>query len=225
MNTIFITGANRGLGLELARQYSAEAYRVLATCRSLSAASELLALRPTPKVLQLELTDLAAIAELGERLKNEAIDIFIANAGILEGKGLTPSEVDRETWLRSFQINTIAPAACADAFVRQVARSEQRKLVAISSFVGSIGSNDTGGHYPYRASKSALNAVWRSFAIDHPEVIAALLSPGRIRTRMTNFDAQFSTEEAAANIRKIIAGLTPADTGRFLHFTGETLPW
>src|SRR5262249_3968444 len=151
--------------------------------------------------------------------------ICVVNAGIMLGKGLPPDEVTADVWGRSFMVNAAGPIACAAAFVRQVARSKERKLLAMSSLVASIGSNDAGGHYPYRASKTALNGLWRSFAIDHPEVIAVLASPGRVQTDMTDFKGEFSAAQGASNVRRIIHGLTQADSGKFYYWDGKPLPW
>ncbi len=225
MPTVFITGANRGIGLELLRQYVDDGWKVYATCRREEQTAELSSVFPAVTLFQLELTDLNAIAALGRHLENDSFDVFIANAGVLSGRGMRPELVDRETWMHLYEVNTVAPIACAAAFVRQVARSNERKLLAMSSYVGSIESNVEGGHYPYRASKAALNAVWKSFSIDHPEVIAAVLSPGHVRTRMTNFEAAFSTEEAATNVRSVIRQLTQADSGHLIHYDGTRLPW
>jgi NAD(P)-dependent dehydrogenase (short-subunit alcohol dehydrogenase family) len=142
----------------------------------------------------------------------------------------SPQSVAEAAWLEAFRVNTVAPLMCAMAFVKHVAASRERKLVAMSSWIGSIGSNDVGGHYVYRASKAALNAVWRSFAIDHPQVIAVALSPGALRTDMTRYDAGRWAElpeppESISRLRAIVARLTQADSGSFIHFNGERLPW
>lgn len=228
---MLITGANRGIGLEFARQYAADGWRVLATCRQPERAQELRALGPAVGIHRLDVTDASAIAALRTALEDETIDVFIANAGIMGAlPGVPPEEIDQEGWLQAFRINTVAPLACAMAFLSHVARSRERKMLAISSWIGSIGSNTAGGHYVYRSTKSALNAVWRSFALDHPQVIAAVLSPGAVRTDMTRYDndrwgALPEPAEHVAGLRTVIAGLTQAHSGRFFHFNGDELPW
>lgn len=230
MATVFITGANRGLGLEFARQYAADGWRVIATCRNPDAAQALRELGGNVELYRLDVTDRAAIEGLARRL-GDTLDVMIANAGVMTApREAHPEDIPEAAWLEAFRINTMAPLMCARAFVKHVARSRERKMVAMSSWIGSIASNTIGAHYVYRASKSALNAVWRSFAIDHPEVIAAALSPGALRTDMTRYDGSRweqlpEPEENIAKLRAIIARLTQADSGSFFHFNGERLPW
>jgi NAD(P)-dependent dehydrogenase (short-subunit alcohol dehydrogenase family) len=228
--TVLVTGANRGLGLELARQYAADGWDVIATCRDPSRAVALHSLQPKIELQPLELANLEAIAGLGKRLAGREIDVFIANAGVMSAPYMTPEAVDEAAWLADFRINVIATLACAAAFLGPVARSRQRKMLAMSSGVASIADNRSGGKYAYRSSKAALNAAWRSFAIDHPEVIAALLVPGPLRTDMTRYDPQRwpSLPDPARNIaglRRVIAGLTPAQSGTFLRYDGAIVPW
>lgn len=226
MPTVLVTGANRGLGLEFARQYAADGWDVIATCREPSH----FPLQQGIQVEKLELADRDAIGALGRRLAGREIDVFIANAGVMSAPYMTPEAIDEAAWLADFRINVIATLACAAAFVGSVARSRQRKMLAMSSGVASIADNRSGGKYAYRSSKAALNAAWRSFAIDHPEVIAALLVPGPLRTDMTRYDPQRwpSLPEPAqhiAGLRKVIASLTPAQSGTFLRYDGAIVPW
>lgn len=229
--TVLITGANRGLGLEFARQYARDGWRVIATCRDPEAAHDLRLLGPQVRLERLEVTDLAAVAALGRKLEGEQIDVFIANAGAMTASPYMKADaIDEAAWLQDFRVNAIAPLACAAAFLKPVARSRQRKMAAMSSGVGSIGGNTNGGKYAYRSSKAALNAAWHSFAVDHPEVIVALLVPGPLRTDMTRYDPGRwpSLPEPSANIeglRKVIAELTPADSGGFFRFDGKAVPW
>lgn len=230
MRTVLITGASRGLGLEFARQYAEEGWRVIATCREPAQIEGIRAVSVKIEAHPLDLTDVAAIAALGRTLHSESIDVLIANAGVLLGREMSPHAIDPQVWIESFQVNAMAPLACAGAFLEQVSRSREKKMVAISSLVASIGASTSGGHYPYRASKSALNAVWRAFALDHPEVIAVILNPGRMRTGMTRYDrAHWNQlplpEERARDLRKLIARLEPRQSGRFFQYTGESIPW
>ena len=226
MSTVLVTGANRGLGLEFARQYAKDGWRVIATVRQPEKAGALKRLGPAVTVHRLDVADLAQIAALGRNLAGEAIDVLIANAGIM-GPRLTPETVaeEAEAWLETFRVNTMAPLALAGAFEAQVARSEERKMIAITSGLGSIGSNTEGGYYAYRASKAALNAVWCSYAIDHPLIIAVLLSPGWVRTDMGGASAPLAPEESIAGMRRVIARLGKAESGRFYGHDGKPLPW
>ena len=230
MATVLITGANRGLGLAFARQYARDGWRVLATCRDPLRADALNALGSAVTVHPLDVGDFSAVAALGRELAVEAIDVMIANAGVMLNSTMSPAAIDADAWMRSFQINTMAPLACAAAFLGPVARSNERKMIAIGSLVGSIGAATQGGIYTYRSSKAALNSVWRSFALDHPEVIATVLSPGRMRTDMvrnetSGWDSLPPPDKTASNLRALIARLTQADSGGFIHHNGKPLPW
>jgi NAD(P)-dependent dehydrogenase (short-subunit alcohol dehydrogenase family) len=229
--TVVITGANRGLGLEFARQYARDGWRVHGICRNPDSAHALCNLGPSVEVHQLDVADRNAIQRLAHSLRREPLDLMIANAGVMTARrDAPPEDIPEEAWLDAFRINTIAPLMCASAFAEQVALSAEKKMVVMSSWIGSIGSNTMGAHYVYRASKSALNAIWRSFAIDHPELIVVALSPGALRTDMTRYDGARWEQlpepaEHIAKLRAIIARLEQADSGSFFHFNGERLPW
>ena len=225
MPTVLISGANRGLGLEFARQYARDGWRVIATSRSLDKAGALRGLGSGVAVHALDVADFAAVTALGEKLAEESIDVLIANAGVAGPRHMTADVLDPEGWSETFRINTIAPIALAGAFHRQVARSRERKMVAITSRLGSIGANNEGGMYAYRSSKAALNAAWRSFALDHRDVIATLLHPGWVRTDMGGASASLSPEESVAGMRKVIAGLGAAASGAFFDYDGNPIPW
>lgn len=228
MPTVLITGANRGLGLEFARQYAGDGWRVMATSRDLDNAAALKALGPSVAVHRLDVADLAATAALGRALAAETIDVVIANAGISVARDMTAATVTAagvEAWERTFRVNAMAPLALAGAFHAQVARSEQRKMIAITSRLGSMGANSDGGLYAYRSSKAALNAVWRSFALKHPEIIAVLLHPGWVRTDMGGSGALLDPEQSVAGLRRVIANLGEDDSGRFYNYDGSPIPW
>jgi NAD(P)-dependent dehydrogenase (short-subunit alcohol dehydrogenase family) len=223
MPTLFVTGANRGLGLEFARQYRNEGWRVIGTVRDPGSAG---ALEKTgAEVHVLDVTDTAAVRRLAQRLGGEAIDLLIANAGVSGPRDEDPATLDADAWLATMRVNSVAPLAVAAAFRAQVARSEQKKMVAISSILGSIGKNTTGGLYCYRASKAALNAAWKSWSLEAKELIAIVMHPGWVRTDMGGPNAAIGVEESITGMRKVIAGLKPDDTGRFYAWDGEEYPW
>jgi NAD(P)-dependent dehydrogenase (short-subunit alcohol dehydrogenase family) len=224
MATVLITGASRGLGLDFARQYAADGWRVLATCRTPIRAMALRDLGAKVAIHALDVTDHAAVHALARELRGEAIDVLIANAGIFIARDMTPQAVDAGAWLEMFAVNTIAPFVCAGAFLAHVARSGERKMIAVSSLVGSVGHVGHGGQYAYRSSKAALNSAWRTFAYDHPEVIAAMVSPGRVRTDM-NPGAPNAPEASVARLRRVIAKLTQAESGGFFRVDGSPAPW
>ena len=224
MATVLIIGASRGVGLEFARQYAADGWRVLATCRMPARAAALRDLGTNVAIHALDVTDHQAVRGLGRDLAHETIDVLIANAGIFIARDMTLANVDAEAWIESFAVNTIAPFVCAGTFLEHVKRSGERKMIAISSLVGSVGQVGHGGQYAYRSSKAALNSVWRTFAFDHPEVIAAMVSPGRVRTDM-NPDAPNAVEDSVASLRRVIANLTQAQSGGFFRVDGSPAPW
>ncbi len=205
MPTVLITGASRGLGLELVRQYGAAGWDVIACARSPQKAADLQSLAAGSErrvaVHPLDVTDFAAIAALAGELSGRAIDVLISNAGTMGSRGNALGSIDLAEWDDIFRLNTFAPLKLAEAFAAHIARSSERKIVAISTIMASMARNDMGGFYAYRASKAALNAIMVSLAIDlgrRHGIIAATLHPGWVRTDMggsrAEIDAQTSVE-------------------------------
>jgi NAD(P)-dependent dehydrogenase (short-subunit alcohol dehydrogenase family) len=225
MATVLLTGANRGLGLEFTRQYAAAGWHVIATCRTPQKADSLRGVAGSVEIHALDVTDFAAIKRLAATLAEIAIDVLIANAGISGPRAMTPDAIDEAAWTEAFRVNTMAPLALAGAFRAHVARSAERKAIAISSRLGSIGANEEGGFYVYRSSKAALNAVWRSFAIDHKALIAVVVHPGWVQTDMGGTAAPLTPTESVTGMRRVIAGLKEKDSGGFFAYNGEALPW
>jgi NAD(P)-dependent dehydrogenase (short-subunit alcohol dehydrogenase family) len=225
MPVVLVTGANRGLGFEFAKQYLADGWRVIATVREPSRAEALRALPGKAEIHPLDVTDFAAAAKLGKSLAHEPIDVLIANAGVSGPRAMPAQEVDAAAWGEVFRVNTMAPLAVAGAFLEALGHGGQRKAIAISSRLGSMAENNDGGMYVYRSSKAALNAVWRSFALDNPSLIATMLHPGWVRTDMGGPSAPVSPPESVAGMRKVIAGLGKPDSGRFFNYDGTPLPW
>lgn len=221
MATFLVTGANRGIGLEYCRQLKARGDQVIAVCRQPSSELEALGVRIEAA---LELTDAAAIAELVERLAGLPLDGVILNAGILQSMGL--EDLDSEGIRRQFEVNALAPLLLTRALVHQMPRGA--RLVLMTSRMGSIDDNTSGGSYGYRMSKVALNIAGKSLAIDlKPRGIAvAILHPGLVRTRMIKFNPNGITpEEAVRGLLARIDALTLENSGTFWHANGEVLPW
>jgi NAD(P)-dependent dehydrogenase (short-subunit alcohol dehydrogenase family) len=220
MPTVLITGANRGLGLEFARQYAADGWTVIATARDPQPASDLKV--TGAEVHALETTDPASLDALQAALGNRAIDVLIANAGMLG-----PQQFDRDAWAETFLANAIAPTELAIRLKDNVLASEHRKIVGLSSTLGSIAGNDSGGLIAYRSSKAALNAAWRSLSIDWKDsgLTLAMIHPGWVKTDMGGPGAQIDATTSITGFRKVIAGLTPADSGSFLDYQGNRLEW
>jgi NAD(P)-dependent dehydrogenase (short-subunit alcohol dehydrogenase family) len=218
MPTVLITGANRGIGLEFARQYSTDGWDVVATVRDGSGELDKLGVR----VEHLDMRDLDAVTHFGEHL--DSLDLLIANAGTYGPKSVM-SEHDGEGWLETFAVNTVAPFLLAQSVLERVARADG-KLVAISTKMGSIEDNTSGGYIAYRSSKSALNSAWRSLAIDNRgRVTCAVLHPGWVQTRMGGSSAPLKPEDSVAGMRKVIEGLGPEQSGRFFAYDGSEIPW
>ncbi|HEX2803632.1 MAG TPA: SDR family oxidoreductase [Sphingomicrobium sp.] len=218
MPTVLITGANRGLGLEFARQYSTDGWDVVATVRESSHELDSLGVR----VETLDMSDLAAVAAFGTRL--QSLDQLVANAGTYGPRSVTSAD-DGEGWLETFAVNTVAPFLLAQSVLPQVAASNG-KLIAISTRMGSIEDNTSGGYIAYRSSKSALNSAWRSLAIDNRgKAVCAVLHPGWVQTRMGGASAPLEPEQSVEGLRKVIDGLGPGDSGRFFSYDGSEIPW
>jgi len=220
MPTVLITGANRGLGLEFARQYAADGWTVVATARDPQAAEALAA--TGAEIHAYDALDPQALEGLTATIGDRAIDVLIANAGILG-----PQQFDREKWSETFLANVIAPTELALRLKPNVLASDQRKMVALSSILGSIAANDSGGILAYRSSKAALNAAWRSLAIDWKDsgLTLAMIHPGWVQTDMGGPGAQIDPSTSIGGYRKVIARLSVADSGAFLDYQGNRLAW
>lgn len=228
--TILITGCNRGIGLEMARQFAEDGGQVLACCRDLANAAALRSLRrqhPNLRLFQLDVTDENQMAALAGVLKNEPIDILLNNAGYYGPKGVAFGHVDRDEWRRVLEANTIAPYMMAETFVDNVAASGRKVIAVISSKVGSIADNTCGGGYIYRSSKTAVNQVVKSLSIDLRErgIAVMALHPGWVKTDMGGPNAQIPSQKSVAGLRKILLSAGPDKSGRFFNYDGSEIPW
>ncbi|AMO70939.1 SDR family oxidoreductase [Sphingorhabdus sp. M41] len=221
MPTIIITGANRGLGLEMARQYAANGWNVIGTAREPDKAEELQAIDKVT-VMQLDAAEDASIRKFAEQLGDQPVDLFINNAGIYG-----PSEFDRKGWLDLLNINVIGPVALATALKDNVAQSKARKMVVISSQVGSIAENDSGNMIYYRTSKAAINQAWNSLAQQWKDegLTLAMMHPGWVQTDMGGENADLTPEESVGGMRSVIDGLTQDQNGKFYDYSGREIPW
>lgn len=237
MSTVLITGANRGFGLELAKQYAGDGWRVLACVRRTSPAlAGLAGLQTAVEVHNLDVAEEDEIARLAVVLKHERIDVLVNNAAILgrhpvfDQQAITEQsfgQSNQEEWLRVFRTNVLAPMKVAECFVEQVAASEQKKIVTFSSALGSISQNTIGGLYYYRTSKAAVNAMMKSMAIDLGKrgILACAIHPGWARTDMGGERATEDPVEAIRGVRRVIAGLTSDNVGQVLAFDGSVVPY
>jgi len=230
MATLLITGSNRGIGLELTKEFARRHWQVLACCRCPETADDLQALTATSgqvSVHRLEMTDLDQIHALAGRLKGTPIDILFNNAGIYGPAQQGFGETDEAAWLETLRINSIAPLHMAEAFVEHVAASERRIIATMGSVMGSITENDSGGHYAYRTSKAAVHMVMKGLAVDLAPrgIIAVALHPGWVRTRMGGSSAPVAPTESAAGLAEVLTGLDRAQSGRLINYQGEVLAW
>lgn len=227
MSSLFVTGANRGLGLELARQYAGAGWRVHATCRDPDAAPALKALAGDVRVHRLEVTAADEVAALARALAGEPIDLLVNNAGTATQRGTSLGDIDYAEWERQMRINAMAPLRVAEALAANVAASQRRVMMFMSSRAGSIADNLAGGRYLYRSSKAALNAVVRSLAIDliPKRVIVVAVHPGWAKTDMGGPAAPLETAAAVAALRTLVDRLEPHHSGRFLNYDGQELRW
>ncbi|MEI7840764.1 MAG: SDR family oxidoreductase [Methylococcaceae bacterium] len=231
MATILITGANRGLGLEFAKQYAADGWQVLACCREPESATALTKIAnefSNISVSPLDVADLAQIDELAQQLDGVAIDVLLNNAGVYgdtAGRGF--GNLDVAEWQKTMTINVFAPVKMTEAFLPNLKLGSQKKVVAMSSLMGSLADNDSGGSILYRSSKAALNAAMKSVAIDNRanELAVLILHPGWVKTDMGGSNAPLEIPESVQKMRDTIANFTVAQSGEFLRYDGKSLPW
>ena len=219
-----VTGANRGIGLELARQLSARGDRVVATARRPAEAAELA--RLPVRVEELDLADSDSVEALGGRLAGEPVDVLIHNAAVgVEGPAL--AGLRTEDFDRSFRVNATGPIELTRVLLPQLRAGQSRQILALTSGLGSVSRNDSGGWYAYRASKAALNQLFRTLAheLSVEGFTCLVVSPGWVRTEMGGPDAPLTPERSVADMLRIFDRLTPADTNKFLDQRGHTVPW
>lgn len=229
--TILITGANRGIGLELAGQYARDGWRVLACCRRPEEARELESLREqgaaSLSIHRLDVADFEGMEKLSGELREERIDILFSNAGVFGPENQSFGAVDTPGWLETFRVNAVAPLRLAAAFVEQVARSDRKIVAVMGTLMASLADNRSGGLYAYRSSKAAAHMVARSMAADLRErgITVAILHPGWVRTDMGGADAPLTPQESVAGLRRVLGSVTLQDSGGFFNYDGRELPW
>ncbi len=226
--TVFITGANRGLGLEFARQYHAAGWKVIGTARKPDEAADLKALGEDVRVVPLDVTRAESVAALAATLGKEPIDLLINNAGQGVGfDGGTLAALKIDDFERVMQVNTIGPVRVTQALLPNLRAGRGKTIVGISSGLGSIDWNRGGGFYGYRESKAALDMFMRSLAAElkGDGFICIALIPGWVKTDMGGPDAPLTPEQSVGGMRKVIDGLKPADSGKFWSHDGTNVPW
>ena len=226
MPSALITGANRGLGLEFARQYSADGWQVYAACRDPNSACELCRLADV-RILALDVTDPASVKAVAAELDGKAIDLLLNNAGVGGARGETVGNIDYEAWAKVLDVNTMGPLRVSEAFVDHVVRSDLRLIVTLTSGMGSIADNTSGGAFAYRSSKAAVNMVMRSLAIDLAPrgITCVVVNPGWVRTDMGGLHATLTPAESVTMLRRLIETFEPAQSGKFFNHDGREYAW
>lgn len=222
--TVLITGANRGLGLELARQYSTAGWHVIGTARNPESAEELTA--TGAQLVQLDVTDQASVDRMADGLADQPIDMLINNAGI-QPLMWKLAELDIDTFEKAFSVNTTGPVRTVLSLLPNLRAGEVRKIINISTDVSSITENTDGGFYGYRESKAALNMFTKSLAAElGPEgFVCIALHPGWVRTDLGGPNAPLGVQESVTGMRKTIEALQPSDNGKFLTYAGKEMAW
>ncbi|MDJ0760804.1 MAG: SDR family oxidoreductase [Woeseiaceae bacterium] len=222
--TVLITGANRGLGLEFAKQYAADGWHVIGTARKPERAEDLNAL--DVEVAQLDVADADSIAALAQSLEGRPIDMLINNAGIFPRAG-SIDEVDFDDYMQTLVVNTVGPVRVTRALLPHLRKGDKKTIVNITSRLGSIELTTSGVFYGYRESKAALNMFTKTLAVElQPEGFTCLtVHPGWVQTDMGGANANLTPDESISGMRATIEKLGPADTGTYWSYAGEEVPW
>lgn len=223
--TVFITGANRGIGLALVKKFKKEGYTIIATARKPSKSIELESLGV--RIEQLDVTEPESVKKMAERLKGVKIDILINNAGILGNDSSKFKDLDIDKIAHTLNVNTLGPIRVTQALLPQLSLSNKKLVANISSNMGSITNNSSGELMGYRASKTALNSFVKSLSMRLTRLgfTFVALHPGWVVTDMSNGSGNFTSTESANNLFNVITHLTAKDNGRFYNYDGEPLPW
>ena len=228
MNTVLITGANRGLGYEFVKQYSQKGFNVIACCRNIIEAKDLKELLENSNnisIYELDVGDIKKIKNLSLELQDKKIDVLINNAGIYRSS--TVGNINYDEWIESFKINTIAPYQIVENFLDEIINSDLKKVISITSKMGSIDDNTSGGSYIYRSSKTALNSMMRSLTHDlkNQGIATLTLHPGWVRTDMGGPGGWIDSFESVQGMIKQIDKLTLKNSGNYLDYAGKSINW
>ena len=228
METVVITGANRGIGLELTRVFLSKDFHVIASCRRPDQASELQALAESKEleIHELDVTDASSISAFSSALSDITVDMLINNAGVFGGERQSLNSMDYDIWLETFNVNTIAPFHVTIALKNNLKKAERPRVVTLSSQMGSLSRKSTD-YYAYRSSKAALNKVMQVMALELKEdnIIVCPVHPGWVRTDMGGAEADITAQESASGLYQLIDSLTMEQSGRFWTWQRDEHPW
>jgi NAD(P)-dependent dehydrogenase (short-subunit alcohol dehydrogenase family) len=231
METVFITGANRGIGLELTRQYLKKQTRVIAACRAPERAQSLSDLKESYsdalQVHPLDVTDERSVQLLVELLRGQSIDVLINNAGINGGERQDILNMDYPQWATTLAVNTIAPFRITVAFLDNLRQSRKPRVITFSSQLGSMLRPTSTGYYAYRSSKAAVNKVMQGLAVDlrAENIIVCPVHPGWVQTDMGGAKADLTVQQSASGLIQLIDQLEMQDSGHFMKWNGEEHLW
>jgi NAD(P)-dependent dehydrogenase (short-subunit alcohol dehydrogenase family) len=226
MTNVFITGANRGLGLEFVKQYLTLGHYVYAACRDPKQAKELHQIQDKNlEILKLDVSSTKDLQAIKSKLGNRPIDILINNAGIWRGSEV--GSINEKDWLHSFAVNTIAPIKIAEGLLDNIKSGHLKKIISITSKMGSIDDNTSGGSYIYRSSKSALNSAMQSLRHDlsSHDIATLTLHPGWVRTDMGGPGGWIDVEESVGGMIRVINNLNLKNSGQYLDYAGKLINW
>ena len=230
MARILITGANRGLGLEFVERYLESGDDVIATYRNEETSFELIKMsnkRSNLKLLHLDVSSKKSLNSFAENLGDSPIDIFINNAGVYGPRNSSFENVDEENWIPAIKVNAIAPLLLTQLIIKNIRAGTDKKLIYITSKMGSIDDNKGGGAYVYRSSKTALNAVVKSLSVDlkNENIAVALIHPGWVKTDMGGPNALIERDTSVRGMTEVISNLDITSTGNFYNYDGSIIPW
>ncbi len=227
--SFFITGTSRGIGLEITKQLLESNHQVFATARTPEKSKDLINLKEkyakNLTLFSLDVTSDNDVQNLNKKLTNTKIDVIINNAGVYldSEKGL--QKLESKILEETFQTNTFGPVRVTQALLENLKMSKTPKLINITSLMGSISDNSSGGYYAYRMSKAALNMFNKSFSVDHPQITSLVIHPGWVQTDMGGKQAPTQPEESARGIIKVILNSRLEDSGKFFDFEGDEVGW
>ena len=232
--SILISGANRGIGLELVKQYWADGWQVYATCRAPELASDLAELSSKSagkiQMMPLDVLNEQSLASAGQMLAGEPLDLLFCNAGVYgpaKASGAALGSIDTDAWEHVFKVNTVAPLRVVETFLPNLELGADKKIAMMSSKMGSMSDNNSGGSYLYRSTKAALNAVTRSLAVDLADkgFKVVCMHPGWVKTDMGGTNALISTFESVQGIKQFLDKMKADQSGFFWNFNGDSISW
>ena len=225
MSNILIIGANRGLGLEFAKQYSNKNHNIFATTRNNSASQELNEIKNS-NIFELDLNSDESLNKFVNEISPQKIDILIHNAGIFRDEQLE-QDLDINAWMNEMRINAVIPIILARKLKANIQMAKDKKIVFISSQMGSIDDNYSGRFYFYRSSKSALNSAAKSLSIDWKEdgISILIIHPGWVKTDMGGNNANLEISDSISQMIKVIDDMTLSNSGSFVNYAGKKIEW